>query len=141
MKSKIGKDFYWEMSHRLKDHAGLCRNIHGHSYRMRIEVVGEIDSSGMIMDYYDIAQVVNPIIKELDHAFLCDEDDQLMIGFLKENNFKYKIMKEPSTAENICSFILSEIYDIFKERKNLTTLIVRIYETEDVFAEKRKKIK
>ena len=38
---KIAKEFRWEMGHRLPEHFGLCKNIHGHSYKMVVEFEGE----------------------------------------------------------------------------------------------------
>ena len=89
MKIKIAKDFYWEMSHRLPDHPGLCRNIHGHSYKMQIELEGEPTAQGMVLDYYELSKIVKPFLEQFDHAFLCDENDSLMIEFLRTNNFKH----------------------------------------------------
>jgi len=40
---KIAKEFKWEMGHRLPEHFGQCKNIHGHSYKMLVEFEGEID--------------------------------------------------------------------------------------------------
>ena len=39
---KIAKEFRWEMGHRLPEHFGLCKNIHGHSYKMIVEFEGEL---------------------------------------------------------------------------------------------------
>ncbi|MGA1250362.1 MAG: 6-pyruvoyl trahydropterin synthase family protein, partial [Candidatus Kapaibacteriota bacterium] len=53
MISRIAKEFHWEMGHRLPFHDGGCQNIHGHSYTMRVEVIGEIDpATGMVIDYF-----------------------------------------------------------------------------------------
>jgi len=49
---KIAKEFRWEMGHRLPEHTGLCRNIHGHSYRMVVEITGDVLANGMIIDFY-----------------------------------------------------------------------------------------
>ena len=62
---KISKEFRWEMGHRLPFHDGLCRNIHGHSYYMVIEIEGELNENGMIIDFYDLGKAVKPIIDEL----------------------------------------------------------------------------
>lgn len=140
MTYRIGKDFKWEMSHRLPFHQGPCKNIHGHSYKMRIELEGSLNNENMVLDYYEIENIINPLIKELDHAFLCDSNDNLMTAFLKENGFKYYIMDEFSTAENISLFILNKIAPQFVKFDNLQTLRVRIYETDDAFAEIERKL-
>lgn len=65
---KIAKEFHWEMGHCLPEHFGNCKNIHGHSYKMMVELEGTQDESGMIMDYYDLKKIVNPVIEKLDHG-------------------------------------------------------------------------
>ena len=131
----IAKDFDWEMSHRLTFHEGLCRNIHGHSYRLRVYLKGENTRNGMILDFYELALIINPILAELDHAFLCSKDDDLIISFLTKNNFKMKIMENFSTCENMCSWFSSQIAPKLREYKNIKELGIRVYETKDAFAQ------
>lgn len=135
MKVNISKEFKWEMSHRLPFHDGPCNNIHGHTYKIRVELFGETDCYGMALDYYHIERIIRPIIDRLDHSFICNKNDVLMLEFLKTNCFKYNILNEYTTAENIAKFFLDELSIKFKEFKNLDILKVRIFETEDVFAE------
>ena len=74
---KIAKEFRWEMGHRLPDHFGLCKNIHGHSYKMIVEFEGELDKNQMVIDYYDVEKIINPIIEKLDHAFMINKEDKI----------------------------------------------------------------
>lgn len=134
--TKIAKEFKWEMSHRLPFHNGPCKNIHGHTYKVIIEIEGDIDVNLMVLDYYDVYKIMNPLIKMLDHSFMCDSEDDLMINFLKENNFKIVIIEGFSTAENIVEFFFSKIKDKFSEYNNIKKLKIRVYETEDVYAER-----
>jgi 6-pyruvoyltetrahydropterin/6-carboxytetrahydropterin synthase len=135
MKIKVSKSYKWEMGHRLTFHDGPCRNIHGHSYRLRIDIVGEPGTNGMVIDYYDIDKAVKPFIETLDHAFLVNDKDSSTIEFLKSNRMKYKVVPFFSTAENIVSYFMEELYPAFAIHKNLHSLELRIYETEDAFAE------
>ncbi len=131
---KIAKEFHWEMGHRLPKHFGKCKNIHGHSYRMFVELEGDIDSNGMIMDYYDLKKIVNPIVEDLDHAFMVYEKDKQIIEFLESMKSKKVIVEFQSTVENICKYILHKI----KEQEipaNVNKLRVRIFESIDDYAE------
>lgn len=140
MITKVSKTYKWEMGHRLTYHDGPCRNIHGHTYRLRIDIEGEPGGNGMVIDYYDIDKVVKPFLEKIDHAFLADDKDTAMIEFLKSNGLKMKIIPFYSTAENIATFIMNELYPAFVNPGNLHTLTLRIYETDDVFAEISKKL-
>ena len=135
MTTRIGKEFIWQMSHRLPFHNGVCKNIHGHSYQMRVEIEGEIDSNGMIMDYYDMDTIIAPLISKLDHSFCVNDDDTIMLNFLKENNFKYYVIPSTTTAENLAQYILDNVKPEFQKFKNLNKIKIRVNETDDVFAE------
>ena len=132
---RIGKEFIWEMSHRLPFHKGGCQNIHGHTYKMMVEVEGITDENGMIMDYYDLEAIIAPMIKRMDHAFLVDENDSTMLNFLKEQNFKHFVVPCTTTAENIAKHLLNVFVPEFRKFENLNKLRIRFHETFDVFAE------
>ena len=38
---RITKEFKFEMAHALHGYDGLCKNIHGHSYRLWVTIRGE----------------------------------------------------------------------------------------------------
>ena len=137
---KIAKEFNWEMGHRLKNHNGLCRNLHGHSYKMRVELEGEIAADSMLMDYYELTQIVSKVIEPFDHSFLVEKSDDITLNFLQENNFKCVVVPFVSTAENLCEFFANEIKKSLIQHENIKNLTVRICETTDVFAEIKIKI-
>jgi 6-pyruvoyltetrahydropterin/6-carboxytetrahydropterin synthase len=131
---KIAKEFHWEMGHCLPEHFGNCKNIHGHSYKMMVELEGTQDESGMIMDYYDLKKIVNPVIEKLDHAFMVNEKDKHIIEFLDSVKSKKVIVGFQSTVENICKYILSQI-QVKELPPNVKKLKVRIFESVDDYAE------
>lgn len=138
----IAKDFIWQMSHRLTFHKGLCKNIHGHSYKLRIYLTGELDENGMIIDFYDLQKIVEPFLMGvLDHAFLCSKGDIEVIEFLKKNEWRHYIMDKTTTCENMCSLFIDEFKEDFAKIPNLHAFKIRVYETEDAFAELDYKIK
>jgi 6-pyruvoyltetrahydropterin/6-carboxytetrahydropterin synthase len=130
---KIAKEFRWEMGHRLPEHFGNCKNIHGHSYKMLVEIEGDIDEQGMVMDYYNLKKVVLPVIDKLDHAFMVSKDDTDIVEFLDKMNSKKVVVDFPSTVENICMYMIKHLGNKFPE--NVKKLRVRIYETYDDYAE------
>jgi 6-pyruvoyltetrahydropterin/6-carboxytetrahydropterin synthase len=131
---KIAKEFHWEMGHRLPEHFGLCKNIHGHSYKMIIEFEGELDEQGMVIDFYDVEKIIAPIIDELDHAFMVKDDDKLTLEFLEKLNSKRIVVDFNSTAENISKYLLNEISQS-KLPSNIKKLSIRVYETQSDYSE------
>jgi len=131
---KIAKEFRWEMGHRLPEHFGQCKNIHGHSYKMIVEFDGDLDKQGMVIDYYDVEKIIDPIIKKLDHSFMVNKNDTVVIEFLEKMKSKKVIVGFESTAENISKYLLGEIVKT-NLPLNVKKLTVRIYETEGDYAE------
>ncbi len=131
---KIAKEFNWEMGHRLPEHFGKCKNIHGHSYKMLVEIEGDVMENGMVMDYYHLKDAVEPLVEKLDHAFLVYEEDKDVIDFLIKMKSKKMIVNFQSTVENITGFFLEEIKKA-KLPANIHKVKVRVCETPDDYAE------
>ena len=131
---KIAKEFTWEMGHRLPFHSGKCKNLHGHSYKCLVELTGDPDKNGMVMDYYDLKKVVEPILDDLDHSFMVYEKDIEMIEILEKLNSRKVVVEFETTAENICIYLLNKIKSS-KLPKNIHSLKVRVLETENSYAE------
>jgi 6-pyruvoyltetrahydropterin/6-carboxytetrahydropterin synthase len=135
MLTKIAKDFRWEMAHRLPFHEGGCRNIHGHGYRMTVELTGEPQANGMVLDYFELKGIVDPLVEAIDHSFLCDRSDDLMRDFLVHSKLKVVFVEFPTTAENIAKWFYEQLSEIFMQTKHLRILRIRIEETERTYAE------
>jgi 6-pyruvoyltetrahydropterin/6-carboxytetrahydropterin synthase len=132
---KISKDFRWEMGHRLQCHKGKCFNLHGHSYKLQVEFNGEINpNTGMVMDYFDVKDVVAPIVNKLDHTVVAWDKDTELIEMLKKLNTAHVILPFETTAENLVGYFLNEISkaDIPSE---ISRIKVRVCETENTYAE------
>ncbi len=62
-KIRITKEFHFEMAHTLLGYDGPCRNIHGHSYELKVTLLGvPIDDPknpklGMVMDFGDLKKL------------------------------------------------------------------------------------
>ncbi|MGB5846835.1 MAG: 6-carboxytetrahydropterin synthase [Ignavibacteriaceae bacterium] len=133
---KTAKEFHWEMGHRLPEHFGLCKNIHGHSYKMIVKFEGELDEQGMVIDFYDVEKIIAPIIDKLYHAFMVKDDDKLSLEFLEKLNSKKVVVNFESTVENICKYISDKIIKS-NLPKNIQYITVRVYETSEDYAEEK----
>lgn len=135
MQVRLGKDFNWEMSHRLPFHNGGCQNVHGHSYKMRVDIIGTTDANGMVIDFYEIDRIVRPYLEAMDHAFVVDKDDTDVIEFLDKHGFKKFVIDITSTAEHLAMFFIQKFAPEFKQFTNISHIKVRVFETSDAFAE------
>jgi 6-pyruvoyltetrahydropterin/6-carboxytetrahydropterin synthase len=117
---KITKEFTWCMAHMLANHEGKCRNIHGHTYKMQVEITrkkgglisarGKTDHS-MVLEFNDLKNIVNKLIVDrLDHAFLywIDSTDPMeheIAEILKKYDRKMvEINYRPTAEEMAISF-------------------------------------
>ena len=69
----VEKIFSFDSAHFLpnvpEDHK--CRNLHGHTYTVKISVSGELDPKmGWVFDFGEVKKVAKPLIKRLDHSLL-----------------------------------------------------------------------
>ncbi|NIM01205.1 MAG: 6-carboxytetrahydropterin synthase QueD, partial [Acidobacteria bacterium] len=70
----VRRRFEFEAAHRLPDHPGKCRELHGHSYVLYVEVERALDeSSGMVIDFSDLKSIVKDgVVNRLDHVYVND---------------------------------------------------------------------
>lgn len=138
---RITKQFSFEMAHALRNYDGLCRNIHGHSYKMDITLTGQplhdenSPKNGMVMDFGDLKRLVNEeIISLLDHALVLNaKTDPQLVDVLKQNYEKIVTVDYQPTTENLLEFIAGKIQSRLPETVTLTC--VRLRETDTSYAE------
>ena len=72
---RITKQFSFETGHALYGYDGKCRNVHGHSYKLHVTVIGTPISDtnnvkyGMVIDFSDLKKIVkDEIVDVFDHA-------------------------------------------------------------------------
>jgi 6-pyruvoyltetrahydropterin/6-carboxytetrahydropterin synthase len=125
----ITKIFRFEAAHRLDNHEGKCKQLHGHSYKFEVTIAGNINPiTGMVLDFGDLKDIVNNcIIEKLDHQYI--------------NTLPFCTW--PATAENLVIWIAKELklvidlYDVDNSVRRLVRVLqkVRLYETEDSYVE------
>jgi len=71
---RVKRVFDFEAAHRLPNHPGKCRELHGHSYRLVVTVDRPVDPvSGMAIDFAELKSVVMAeAVDRLDHKYVND---------------------------------------------------------------------
>ncbi len=138
---RITKDFRFEMAHALKGYDGLCKNIHGHTYELKVTIAGKpiTDENspklGMVMDFGDLKKIVKEeIINHYDHALvLYDKMPAGLIDALK-NNFDRIILKPYNPTSEL---MLLDFVEMIKKRlpSRVTLKHVFLRETTTSYAE------
>lgn len=140
---KVAKRFRWEGAHRLPWHEGRCRDLHGHSYEMFVEVEGEPDEQGMLIDFKHLKRALAPLVDDWDHATVVAENDTKLLGIMKESGWRHVVIPYDTTAENICIFFADHLMNEHRElldARRIHTVRVRIAETETCYAEVERKL-
>jgi 6-pyruvoyl tetrahydropterin synthase/QueD family protein len=70
----IGTEFHYDSAHQLPKvpEGHKCGRLHGHTYRLIVEVTGPVRVDGFVVDFSEIKRVVEPFVDELDHRFIND---------------------------------------------------------------------
>ena len=135
---KAAKRFRWEGAHRLPWHTGGCQHLHGHSYYMMVELEGEPDERGMLIDFKDIKRVLKPLVDAWDHATLVADDDALLLQAVELLGSKHFVLPYDSTSENLCRYVTDYLGTHARDtllEHNVMTIRVRLQETETCYAE------
>lgn len=103
---RISKQIAFCYGHRLLDHAGKCRHLHGHNARAVITLEApELDGQGMVRDFGEVGDALKAWVeREIDHTMLLHPDDPVL-PVLQEAGERVFTMKRNPTAENIARML------------------------------------
>ncbi len=139
---RLTKEFSFEMAHFLSGYDGSCSNIHGHSYRLFVTVIGQpiqdfaSPKLGMVVDFGLLKSIVNKgIVSRLDHALVLNnvEEAQTLIPVLREHFKKIDVVDFQPTCENLLLHFVDQIQGELPSGVRLHHL--KLYETATSFAE------
>jgi 6-pyruvoyltetrahydropterin/6-carboxytetrahydropterin synthase len=130
----VTKEIHFCYGHRLLNHTGKCRHLHGHNATAVIRLESEnLDALGMVCDFSDIGDFVKTWInREIDHNMLMHKADPLL-PTLQQAGEKVYVMHDNPTAENIAKLIFDHV-----ESGGFPVTEVAIYETASALASYRK---
>ncbi|KOR28822.1 6-pyruvoyl tetrahydrobiopterin synthase [Achromatium sp. WMS3] len=130
MKYSISKEIHFCYGHRLLEHKGACKYLHGHSAKVLVRLGTEtLDEHGMVCDFADLNQFVkNWLQQTLDHTLLLYQEDPL-IPILQAANEQYRALDCHPTAENIARLIFEAV-----AQAGFPVLEVTLYETASAYA-------
>lgn len=140
-KIRVTKEFNFEIAHALWNYDGPCANIHGHSYRMFVTIIGEPmqndknPKNGMVIDFGDLKKIVNQeIIFPLDHAIILSHKAFESLQCTNNQMFKKQyIVDYQPTCENM---VVDFAYKILKKiPAGLKLYSIKLHETATSFAE------
>ncbi|WP_395044115.1 6-pyruvoyl trahydropterin synthase family protein, partial [Flavobacterium sp.] len=141
-KIRITKQFSFETGHALYGYDGKCKNVHGHSYKLSVTVIGTpiLDNTnvkfGMVIDFTDLKTIVREeIVDNFDHATVFNKNTP-HVELAKElsNRGHHVILVDyQPTSENMVVDFAQKIQN--RLPKNIQLHSLKLQETESSFAE------
>ncbi|WP_276388842.1 6-pyruvoyl trahydropterin synthase family protein [Eudoraea chungangensis] len=141
-KIRITKEFNFETGHALFGYDGKCRNVHGHSYKLAVTVIGEPISEpdnvklGMVIDFGDLKKIVKEeIVGPFDHATVFNRNTPHLelAKELQIRGHKVILANYQPTSENMVIHFAEKIKN--RLPKNIELYSLKLRETETAFAE------
>ena len=141
-KIRITKQFNFETGHALYGYDGKCKNVHGHSYKLSVTVIGEpiTDSNnvkfGMVIDFSDLKKIVKEdIVDVFDHATVFNQNTpHVELAKELQNRGHHVILVDyQPTSENMVVDFSKRIIGRLPE--NIKLFSLKLQETESSFAE------
>ncbi|QMU63011.1 MAG: 6-carboxytetrahydropterin synthase QueD [Flavobacteriaceae bacterium] len=139
---RITKQFNFETGHALYGYDGKCKNVHGHSYKLDVTVIGTpIEDThhvkyGMVIDFSDLKKIVKEeIVNVFDHATIFNKNTPHieLAKELKDRGHHVILVDYQPTSEMMVLDFAAKIKKRLPENIQLFSLKLR--ETETSFAE------
>lgn len=133
-------------AHFVQTTQSQCNNLHGHNWRVEVEINGIIKTDGMVVDFIDIKKLIN----QLDHKFLVPAKsfklmnkikgvDSKLIGIsdmsdrvvcIMPESWVYMVDVPVITAEHLAEYIRR----IIKNQFNDVSVKVKVWESDKSYA-------
>ena len=141
-KIRITKQFTFETGHALYGYDGKCKNVHGHSYKLSVTVIGSPISDvnnvkyGMVIDFTDLKKIVKEeVVDQFDHATVFNQNTphiELAKELISRDHHVILVDYQP-TSENMVIDFASRISK--RLPSNIALFSLKLQETESSFAE------
>ncbi|MFN7420398.1 MAG: 6-pyruvoyl trahydropterin synthase family protein, partial [Flavobacterium sp.] len=139
---RITKQFSFETGHALYGYDGKCKNVHGHSYKLSVTVIGQpiTDTSnvkyGMVIDFTDLKKIVKEeIVDVFDHATVFNKNTPHveLARELQQRGHHVILVDYQPTSENMVIDFATKISN--RLPANIQLFSLRLQETETSYAE------
>ena len=143
----VCKEVTFDCAHMLSGHEALCKNLHGHTYKVQVSVTNEQIIEGpsvdMVIDFKHLKDAITKsIMDKFDHAIIFsshkfrNEAEEDLFEWAYKHHMRFFEMPRRTTAEDMALFfrelIRQELTSIGYTPINIS---VRVYETPTSFAE------
>ena len=132
----VETELHFDSAHFLKGYKGKCQNIHGHRWRVIVQVKGErLTEEGversMLIDFNRLKKELGCLCEKMDHCLLYEKgslEDSSQRALQQEGFQLIEITFRP-TAEELAHYFFEKL-----KEKGVNVSMVKIYETPETCA-------
>lgn len=117
----------FDAAHFLADYNGKCRNLHGHRWRVQIEIAGEeLKEDGMVVDFTEVKNALREMTEYLDHCLIIEKNSLKPLTYqaLQEEDFRIVEVPFRPTAEHFSRYFFEQM-----EQRGYQVYRAVVYET------------
>lgn len=128
---RIGiEDLSFDSTHYTEGISEKCKNLHGHTFTVDVEVEWNIDEeTGMVIDFGKIKEIAGKVLEEWDHKLLVFREEAEKIKIEGPFNCELKVMYGIPTTENIATSLKKEFFEELR-----LPVRVKVYEGKKNYA-------
>jgi 6-pyruvoyltetrahydropterin/6-carboxytetrahydropterin synthase len=153
---RITKEVTFDLCHQLLNHDGLCKNLHGHTYKLHVTLIGPTQgvakeqflgdgqrleganpAEGMVIDFKHLKQIIkDTVMDKYDHAFV-GKGDEPILKHIIALGMKHAILGVRTTCEEMTPIIFNDIQEALLKLGYADVKVesVKLWETPTSFAE------
>lgn len=148
MITAVTKEITFDCAHMLSGHRGKCANLHGHTYKVQVAVVGipkrdEGSDYGMVIDFGDLKDVLqDQVVSVYDHAVIFsaepfrNEAEEELLAWARKYSMRHHIVHGRTTSEMMAREMQQDISNALRHINiPFDHVSVRVWETPTSFAE------
>ena len=128
----VTKSVRFDAAHILTNHQGLCKNLHGHTYRVDVSCAGPLadGDEDMVIDFKDLKRLAtSEICNRFDHAFIystASEGEREIAAVVEKHGMRTVALPFRSTAENLARYFFGLLSPVVAGLSSVT-----VWETAD----------
>lgn len=111
----ITKSVTIDMAHRLHFYKGVCRFVHGHTWKFSASVSGDpTPEEAIVVDFGELKKEMWDILEQLDHSLLLYQHDpilQKLLNAVDWHEWNIQLLSAPPTSENLAKYLFHQLWN------------------------------